>query len=299
MPSMSRPWITFLYGSSLKTLLPHKQLNPAYHINFRKNWVRNFDWNPTKLRNLLRFYANLGVGLLSYYHKPLEHSKSVTCTVLWVYVNTIALLNMAECLLCLIHQSRLLRYTAFTSCASHDCCKFTNKRTVYDIVRAHTSELYNIHWSLEYPDMWCRVHTLKWTDVLELRTASIITVTMEAVTTSETSVHFKVTTWRYIPDDSKLHTRRRENLKSNITCIARSVSFHMKQTLLFPVPVCVITASGVPGGTFVSMNRFSTLYRWLAQRQGWRVKGWLWLSEQPSSAKANSWLDYQIGDRKW
>jgi hypothetical protein len=27
----------------------------------------------------------------------------------------------------------------------------------------------------------------------------------------------------------------------------------------FPVPVCVITASGVPGGTFVSMNRFRTL----------------------------------------
>jgi hypothetical protein len=27
----------------------------------------------------------------------------------------------------------------------------------------------------------------------------------------------------------------------------------------FPVPVCAITASGVPGGTFVSMNRFSTL----------------------------------------
>jgi hypothetical protein len=29
--------------------------------------------------------------------------------------------------------------------------------------------------------------------------------------------------------------------------------------LLFPVPVCAITASGVPGGSFVSMNRFSTL----------------------------------------
>jgi hypothetical protein len=27
----------------------------------------------------------------------------------------------------------------------------------------------------------------------------------------------------------------------------------------FPVPVCVITASGVTGGTFVSMNRFVTL----------------------------------------
>jgi hypothetical protein len=27
----------------------------------------------------------------------------------------------------------------------------------------------------------------------------------------------------------------------------------------FPVPVCAITASGVPGGTLVSMYRFSTL----------------------------------------
>jgi tellurite resistance protein TehA-like permease len=26
-----------------------------------------------------------------------------------------------------------------------------------------------------------------------------------------------------------------------------------------PVPVCAITASGVPGGAFVSMKRFSTL----------------------------------------
>jgi hypothetical protein len=41
----------------------------------------------------------------------------------------------------------------------------------------------------------------------------------------------------------------------------------------FSVPVCAITASGVADGTFVSMNRFSTLCGWLAQRQGWRVKG--------------------------
>jgi hypothetical protein len=67
----------------------------------------------------------------------------------------------------------------------------------------------------------------------------------------------------------------------------------------FPVPVCAITASGVPGGTLVSMNRFSTLCGWLAQRQVWRVKGWIWPSKQPRSAKANSWLDYQMGDRKW
>jgi len=38
---------------------------------------------------------------------------------------------------------------------------------------------------------------------------------MEAVSTSETSVNFNVTTRRYIPEDSKLHTRRRENLKSH------------------------------------------------------------------------------------
>jgi hypothetical protein len=61
----------------------------------------------------------------------------------------------------------------------------------------------------------------------------------------------------------------------------------------FPVPVCAITASGVPGGTFVSMNCFSTLCGWLVQRQGWRVKGRIWSSEQARSARANSWLDYQ------
>jgi hypothetical protein len=35
---------------------------------------------------------------------------------------------------------------------------------------------------------------------------------MDAVRTSETSVKFNMTTRRYIPEDSKLHTRRRENL---------------------------------------------------------------------------------------
>jgi len=39
---------------------------------------------------------------------------------------------------------------------------------------------------------------------------------MEAVRTSETSVHSNETTWRYIPEDSKFHTRRRENLKSHM-----------------------------------------------------------------------------------
>jgi hypothetical protein len=38
---------------------------------------------------------------------------------------------------------------------------------------------------------------------------------MEAVSTSETSVNFYVTTRRNIPEDNHLHTRRRENLKSH------------------------------------------------------------------------------------
>jgi hypothetical protein len=39
---------------------------------------------------------------------------------------------------------------------------------------------------------------------------------IEAIRTSETSVNFNVTTRHYITEDSKLHNRRRENLKSHI-----------------------------------------------------------------------------------
>jgi hypothetical protein len=55
------------------------------------------------------------------------------------------------------------------------------------------------------------------TDVSEVRTASIIraviALMMEAVRTSETSVNLNVSTLRYIPEDSELHTCRRENPK--------------------------------------------------------------------------------------
>jgi hypothetical protein len=58
---------------------------------------------------------------------------------------------------------------------------------------------------------------LKLTDVSEVRTASIIiALMMEAVRTSETSVNIIVTTRRYIPEDSKLHAHRRDNLKSSV-----------------------------------------------------------------------------------
>jgi hypothetical protein len=49
--------------------------------------------------------------------------------------------------------------------------------------------------------------------LFEVRTE--VALMMEAVRTSESSVNFNVTTRRYIPEDSKLHTRRRENLKSH------------------------------------------------------------------------------------
>jgi predicted extracellular nuclease len=59
--------------------------------------------------------------------------------------------------------------------------------------------------------MYCRVKQLS-TFVSEVRTASM----MEAVRTSETSVD-NYFTRQYIPEEkSELHTRRRENLKSQI-----------------------------------------------------------------------------------
>jgi hypothetical protein len=42
----------------------------------------------------------------------------------------------------------------------------------------------------------------------------IITLTMEAASTSEMNVNFFQTTWRNNTEDSHLHTRRRKNLKS-------------------------------------------------------------------------------------
>jgi hypothetical protein len=44
----------------------------------------------------------------------------------------------------------------------------------------------------------------------------MITLMMEAVTSSETSVTFYQTTRRNIPEDSHLDPRRRENLKPHI-----------------------------------------------------------------------------------
>jgi hypothetical protein len=47
--------------------------------------------------------------------------------------------------------------------------------------------------------------------------ASIIALMTEAASTCETSVKFYQTARHYNPDDSLLHARRRENLKSHAT----------------------------------------------------------------------------------
>jgi hypothetical protein len=45
----------------------------------------------------------------------------------------------------------------------------------------------------------------------------LIALMIAAASTSETSVNFYRTTRHYNPEDSHLHTRRRENLKSYLT----------------------------------------------------------------------------------
>jgi hypothetical protein len=52
---------------------------------------------------------------------------------------------------------------------------------------------------------------------------SLIALMMEAAQTSETSVDIQLRTWQYMPKDSELHTRRRENLKSHTVSIVEII----------------------------------------------------------------------------
>jgi hypothetical protein len=55
------------------------------------------------------------------------------------------------------------------------------------------------------------------TEVSEgLAASMIMAMIIEAVRTSETSVDIQLRTLQYIQEDSELHTRRRENLKSHM-----------------------------------------------------------------------------------
>jgi hypothetical protein len=66
------------------------------------------------------------------------------------------------------------------------------------------------------------------TDISEVRAASIIRASliallMEAARKSESSVYIQLRTRQYIPEDSELHTRRRENLNVGNTTFLLSV----------------------------------------------------------------------------
>jgi hypothetical protein len=50
-----------------------------------------------------------------------------------------------------------------------------------------------------------------------------------------------------------------ENLATKSWRYGHFMSCFSAIKFFFSVPVCAITASGVPGGTFVSMDRFNTL----------------------------------------
>jgi hypothetical protein len=87
-----------------------------------------------------------------------------------------------------------------------------------------------------------RLDWYKFTNVSEVLSASIITtisaLMMKAVSTSETSVNLYQTTRRNNPENSHLHTRRRENLKSHKQRgFAPCKSFY---------PLC--TNGSIPGG---------------------------------------------------
>jgi hypothetical protein len=57
------------------------------------------------------------------------------------------------------------------------------------------------------------VDLYKITSISEVCTASIIALMMEAASTSETSVNLYQSTRRYNPEDSHIHSHRRENFK--------------------------------------------------------------------------------------
>jgi hypothetical protein len=53
--------------------------------------------------------------------------------------------------------------------------------------------------------------------IIRAMSKSLIALIMEAARTSGTSVDIQLRTRQYIPEDSELHTRRRENLKTHRT----------------------------------------------------------------------------------
>jgi hypothetical protein len=101
--------------------------------------------------------------------------------------------------------------------------------------QAHYAVAKHYYWSSESSGIYCRVLNLMSTDVSEVRATSIIRAI--AVRTSETSVDIQLRTRQYIPEDSQLHTRCRENFKSH----SNTVTVSLTQTHFKSPTSCVCT----------------------------------------------------------
>jgi hypothetical protein len=80
-------------------------------------------------------------------------------------------------------------------------------------------------------------------DVSEVLAASIIALMMEAACTSETSVDIQLRARQYIPEDSELHTRCHENLKSHMKCFCFSSLYLLLEKLMMIIMI-MITSVG-------------------------------------------------------
>jgi hypothetical protein len=78
---------------------------------------------------------------------------------------------------------------------------------------------------------------------------------IEAASTSETTVNFYQTTRRNNPEDSRLHTRRRENLKSHIISINQKLVCLIQfcSLLFMEIPYGVLVFDGTKRKTIVSV----------------------------------------------
>jgi hypothetical protein len=95
---------------------------------------------------------------------------------------------------------------------------------------------------------------------------------MEAARTSKTSADIQLRTRQYIPEDSRLHTRRRENLKSHIINISHHVILNLSwwpkapQTIKHAVTEPGFAVSNTTACSRSQWQRDPTLRPWLLGR---------------------------------
>jgi hypothetical protein len=83
---------------------------------------------------------------------------------------------------------------------------------------------------------------------------------MKAASTSETLVNFYQTTWRYNPEDSHLHIRRRENLKSHCTISVTRIGVEKRQVTDMSVrPWCYLFTIGAQSNKRVESRQVTDM----------------------------------------